>query len=85
MAASRGVVDVDAVLDTAKFSGVSFTVALCAASILVLDGLDIQLIGIAAPDIVRGLGVDRDTLAPALAAALVGMLIGAPMNEGVLG
>ena len=71
-------------LDSARFSGLSFIVALCAASILVLDGLDIQLIGIAAPDIVRDLGIDRGALAPALAAALAGMLIGAPMI-GALG
>ena len=84
MAASRAIVNVDDVLDNARFSGISFVVALCAASILVLDGLDIQLIGIAAPDIARDLGVSRGALAPALAAALAGMLIGAPII-GALG
>jgi MFS transporter, AAHS family, 4-hydroxybenzoate transporter len=75
---SGAIVNVDEVLDTARFSGLSLAVAICAGLILILDGLDIQVIGLMAPDIVRDFRIDRDALAPALAAALFGMALGAP-------
>jgi MFS transporter, AAHS family, 4-hydroxybenzoate transporter len=56
---------------------VALMVAMCAGAILILDGFDIQVIGLAAPAIVVDLGIDRAALAPALAAAIVGMTVGA--------
>jgi MFS transporter, AAHS family, 4-hydroxybenzoate transporter len=79
MATSPSIVNVDVVLDTARISSVSLIVALCAGAILVLDGLDIQVIGMAAPDLVQDFGIQSEALAPALAAALVGMAIGASL------
>ena len=84
MATSPSIVNVDAVLDAARLRGVSLIVAICAGAILILDGLDIQVIGMAAPDLVKDFGIDRSALAPALAAALLGMAFGAS-GVGALG
>ena len=73
---NQKIVDVDAVLDTARFRGLPLLVMIGAATIMILDGFDIQVIGFAAPAIATDLGVDRKALAPALAASLIGMAIG---------
>jgi AAHS family 4-hydroxybenzoate transporter-like MFS transporter len=52
--------------------------------VLVLDGVDIQVLGLVAPSLVREWGVTRAALGPAMSAALVGMAIGAPL-AGALG
>jgi AAHS family 4-hydroxybenzoate transporter-like MFS transporter len=70
-------VDVDEVLDRIRLRGLPLLVVFCASVILVLDGFDIQVIGIAAPAIVADWGIDRGALAPALAASLLGMAVGA--------
>ncbi|HEX7036614.1 MAG TPA: MFS transporter [Pseudomonadales bacterium] len=70
-------VDVDALLDSGPLSALSLGVAVCAAVILILDGFDIQVIGFAAPALLVDFGVERSALAPALAASLGGMAVGA--------
>jgi AAHS family 4-hydroxybenzoate transporter-like MFS transporter len=70
-------VNVDEVLDALRFRGLPLVVAVCVGVVLVLDGFDIQLIGFAAPALLTDLGVERGALAPALAASLVGMAVGA--------
>lgn len=70
-------VDVDLVLDAARFRGLPLLVMICAAVIMVLDGFDIQIIGFAAPALAAEFGIERSALAPALAASLIGMAIGA--------
>jgi MFS transporter, AAHS family, 4-hydroxybenzoate transporter len=62
--------------DSARFSGLPLLVMLCAASIMVLDGFDIQIMGLVSPVLARDWGVDRTALAPAFAAALIGMALG---------
>ena len=52
--------------------------------VLVLDGLDIQILALVAPSLVREWGVTRAALGPAMSAALVGMACGAPLG-GALG
>jgi len=69
-------VDVNEVLDTARFRGLPLLVMACAACITILDGFDIQIMGLAAPAVAREWGVDRAALAPAFAAALIGMAVG---------
>jgi MFS transporter, AAHS family, 4-hydroxybenzoate transporter len=69
-------VDVGAVLDQAQFRGLPLLVMFCAAMIMVLDGFDIQVIGLAAPALAAEFGVERSALAPALAASLLGMACG---------
>ena len=48
--------------------------------VLVLDGLDIQILALVAPSLVREWGVTRAALGPAMSAALVGMACGAPLG-----
>lgn len=77
MSAPDSVVDVDAVLETARFCRLSLIVTACASAVLILDGFDIQVIGMAAPALVNDLGIEHSALAPTLAASLFGMALGA--------
>jgi hypothetical protein len=47
----RQTVDVDAVLDGGALRGLPLLVSICTATILILDGLDVQVIAFAAPDL----------------------------------
>jgi len=76
MSTNAPVVDVDATLDAIRFSGLPALVVFCTATILVLDGLDIQVIAFAAPSLAAEFGVERSALGPVLAAALVGIAVG---------
>ncbi len=69
-------VNVDRVLDSARFAGLSVIVMCCAMLVLVLDGFDIQIIGFVAPLLAADFHVQRNDLAPVLAASLFGMAIG---------
>lgn len=51
---------------------------------LVLDGLDIQILSVVAPVILKEWGIAKATFAPALAAAMMGMAVGSPLG-GYLG
>lgn len=64
-------------LDGVRFRGLPLLVMGCAAAILVLDGFDIQIIGFAAPALTGEFGIERQALGPVLAAALLGMALGA--------
>lgn len=64
-------------LDGVRFRGLPLLVMGCAAAILVLDGFDIQIIGFAAPSLTLEFGIERQALGPVLAAALLGMALGA--------
>ena len=52
------------------------TLAVCML-VLVCDGIDMQLLGIVAPLVIRDFGVDRGTFGIAMSAALVGFGLGA--------
>ncbi|WEK46319.1 MAG: MFS transporter [Candidatus Andeanibacterium colombiense] len=52
------------------------TVAVCLL-VLMCDGVDMQLLGLVAPVVIRDFGVDKGTFGIAMSAALVGMGIGA--------
>src|SRR6185295_450106 len=69
-------VDVGEVLDSARFRGLPLLVLLSAGCITILDGFDIQIMGLASPALAREWGIDRSALVPAFAAALVGMATG---------
>jgi AAHS family 4-hydroxybenzoate transporter-like MFS transporter len=47
---------------------------------LVIDGVDIQLLALVAPVILKEWGIDRSVFGPALSAALIGMTIGASIG-----
>lgn len=51
---------------------------------LVLDGLDIQILSVVAPVILKEWGITKASFAPALSAALMGMALGSPVG-GYLG
>jgi AAHS family 4-hydroxybenzoate transporter-like MFS transporter len=70
-------IDVDSVLDAGRFRGLPLLVLVCASTILILDGLDIQVIAFAAPALTAEFGIERQDLGPVLAASLLGMAIGA--------
>lgn len=59
-------------------------VAICMLLVLVIDGVDIQLLSLLAPVIIAEWGADRASFGPALAAALMGMAMGA-MAGGWMG
>jgi len=46
---------------------------------MISDGYDLQVMGFAAPGVVKMLHIDRSALGPVLSASLVGMLFGAPL------
>jgi MFS transporter, AAHS family, 4-hydroxybenzoate transporter len=67
----------DAVLDAGRLRGQSLLVCVCTFSVMILDGLDIQIIGFAAPALVAEFRVERSALGLALAASVLGMSLGA--------
>jgi AAHS family 4-hydroxybenzoate transporter-like MFS transporter len=69
-------IDVNQVLDTAGLFGLPLVVILCTTIILILDGLDIQIISLAAPLLALEFRVTPASLGPVLAAAIVGMAAG---------
>jgi AAHS family 4-hydroxybenzoate transporter-like MFS transporter len=77
-------VDVSLVLDEARFGPLQLVVLALAFLTLVMDGFDIQAIAFAAPALTEVWGIERSSLGPVLAAALLGMAAGAA-GIGVLG
>ncbi|PWT85337.1 MAG: MFS transporter [Blastocatellia bacterium] len=78
------VVDVGRILDEGRWSGYQrWVVALTALSV-VIDGVDSQLLGIAAPSIMRDWNVTRAQFAPLLAAGFIGMMVGGAI-AGIVG
>ena len=69
-------IDVNQILDAAGLFGLPLVVILSTTIILILDGLDIQIISLAAPLLTREFQVTAASLGPVLAAAIVGMAAG---------
>jgi MFS transporter, AAHS family, 4-hydroxybenzoate transporter len=69
-------VEVSLVIDTARFRGLPLLVVVSTALILILDGLDIQIISLVAPLLKQEFRLSPASLGPVLAAALIGMAIG---------
>jgi len=74
---TRRVVNIDDILDRVRFRGLPLLVMICAVAVLILDGFDIQIIGFSAPALAQEFGIARKALGPVLAAALLGMAVGA--------
>jgi AAHS family 4-hydroxybenzoate transporter-like MFS transporter len=66
-------VDVNLVIDSARLRGLPLLVVVSTALILVLDGLDIQIISLVAPLLKQEFQLTPVSLGPVLAAALIGM------------
>ena len=77
MSLTRDPVEVTAVVDGARFGSHALMVCALTTLALVFDGFDIQAIAFAAPKLMTEWGIDRATLAPILAAGLLGMFVGA--------
>jgi MFS transporter, AAHS family, 4-hydroxybenzoate transporter len=67
----------DVAIDAGRSRSLALVVYVCTFSVMILDGFDIQVIGFAAPALVAEFGIERSLLGPALAAAVVGMSLGA--------
>jgi MFS transporter, AAHS family, 4-hydroxybenzoate transporter len=76
MAASTGMTFGEAVSRAPMRAFQWITVAVCML-VLVSDGIDMQLLGIVAPLVIKDFGVDRGTFGIAMSAALVGFGLGA--------
>jgi MFS transporter, AAHS family, 4-hydroxybenzoate transporter len=77
-------IDVGRALDERGWSGYQRLLVLLTASTIIFDGLDIQLLGVAVPAMMREWGVARSAFAPAFASGLVGMMIGG-LGAGLVG
>ncbi|MBL8267564.1 MFS transporter [Steroidobacter sp.] len=76
-ASSLGSVQVTQVVDGCAFRGLPLTVFVFSVLTLVFDGFDIQAVGFVAPALLAEWNITRAELAPVLAAAMVGMALGA--------
>jgi AAHS family 4-hydroxybenzoate transporter-like MFS transporter len=80
----RIAIKLEELIDNGKWSIFQKYVLLLCAIVVILDGLDILAIGLAAPDILDDWQIGKNELAPAIAAGLFGMMIGATLG-GMLG
>ena len=69
-------IDVTAVIDRRRLSGLQLLVLILAGCTIVLDGIDIQAIAFAAPAIASEFSLDRASLGPVFSIGLVGMALG---------
>ena len=63
-------------LDALPFSSFQFWSVMLASSVVVLDGLDNQMLGIAAPSLIEEWGIARESLGVVFALGFVGMIFG---------
>src|SRR5262245_51070234 len=70
----------DAVLDATPVNARQLAIVAVILLALVIDGLDIQLLALAAPLIFIDWGIDRASFGPAMSAALIGMSVGATLG-----
>ncbi|HDR9872854.1 TPA: MFS transporter [Burkholderia cenocepacia] len=71
-------------IDASKINGRQFAIFVLCITVMIIDGLDFQLLAFASPLLIEEWHITKVQLAPALAAALIGMSIGAGFG-GVLG
>jgi AAHS family 4-hydroxybenzoate transporter-like MFS transporter len=80
----EGAVDIGRVLDEGRWSAYQRFAVFLAAFALIFDGLDIQLLGVAIPSIMKEWNVTRSAFAPLIAIGLIGMSIGTVIS-GMVG
>jgi AAHS family 4-hydroxybenzoate transporter-like MFS transporter len=81
--ASSNLVDVAAVLDEGGWGGYQKLVVLMCALVIIIDGMDNQLLAIAIPAIIRDWRVPRGVFAPILASGFVGMMVGGAVSGAI--
>lgn len=77
MTTARRTVDVQAFIDSQRFSPFQWTVLVLCFLVVAADGFDTAAVGFIAPSLVQQWGVTRSSLGPVMSAALVGLGIGA--------
>ena len=87
MISAAGVIDVGAFLDTRKVGRLQIRVLILCALVMVLDGLDTQVIGYLGPALARDWHLARASLSPVLTAGLAGLMGGliliAPLSDRI--
>ncbi len=78
------VVNVTEVIEAERVGLMQVRVLLLTMLAIIVDGFDIQAIAFAGPVLLAEWGLTKADLAPAIAAALVGMALGAPLG-GIIG
>ena len=81
---SESAVAIEQLIDRQRLRPINFWYVAVLLLALIADGFDLQVMGFAAPSLVKDWGVKRADLAPVLSASLVGVLFGAPLL-GALG
>ncbi|MGO4605993.1 MFS transporter [Variovorax sp. 2RAF20] len=76
-------IDIQKLVDEARFNGFHFVVLFLCAAIIVADGYDLAVAGIALPSIMKDMRVDPTTAGFMTSSALFGMMFGA-MGLGML-
>jgi AAHS family 4-hydroxybenzoate transporter-like MFS transporter len=77
MSRSERNVDVQAIIDTQRFSPFQWTILVLCFLVVAADGFDTAAVGFIAPSLVQQWGIARSALGPVMSAALVGLGIGA--------
>jgi AAHS family 4-hydroxybenzoate transporter-like MFS transporter len=72
--------ELDRQLDGPSLDPLQWRVTLLVLGTLMLEGIDIQVLGFAAPSMIAQWGLPRGSLGPAMAAALIGMAVGSPLG-----
>ncbi len=70
------VVDIGQVIDTGSWSGYQKLVVVMVAFTVIFDGLDIQVLGLAIPALMKEWNATRAVFAPVIALSLIGMTVG---------
>ena len=77
-------IDVGATLDRGRWTTYQKALTMLAATAVMFDGFDLQILGFAIPSIMREWHVGRASFAPVAAIGLAGMALGSPL-AGYLG
>ena len=70
-------IDIHQLADEARFNGFHLKVLLWCAAIIIFDGYDLAVVGIALPSIMKEMGVDPTQAGFMVSSALFGMMFGA--------
>lgn len=79
----RPATDVGVVIEHSKFSWFHANLVFLAFLVMLLDGFDMQALGLAAPVIGKAWHLPRGALGPAFSSGLVGMMIGATVLSSI--
>jgi MFS transporter, AAHS family, 4-hydroxybenzoate transporter len=77
--ASPSAIDVSAVLDEGRWTSFQKLMTMLAATAIIFDGFDIQILGFAIPSIMREWHLQRADFASVLVIGLAGMVLGSPL------